>query len=646
MKGIGRSESAQVGNCGRMPGQVSRGIRRSTGESERAGPAGERVLDIRPRTGEDPDFEQPDFLNRLMPEPTGESERAGPAGERVLDIRPRTVLQSTDSHAIGEGSFLEPASGEGRREFRTWIDVPLENIFSEAYAPTAKPKEPVSVRLGIYTELASVDKGAGIDAQSVRIRIDIQADSPKLFKAVQEKGTDAVAELIANQLETVVFNKVLDSWHALGEANLTEDVQILIELDDKIHEMVIGKPFERLMSGFGLPDSSLMGSIIQRVPIRFIDQPLGTVRLGVEIGGIVTSIMTGNFILAFAYLKALIHDLVHRVLVSAVKGLITQGHSGTADSGKSLVLNARIEHRPISAINFVGQAESRAVSSEVTITGAASVSAAAAEDRRGPGGATVASSSSSAVPASSSSSNAAAAKARRAPGGATVASSSSNAALAEATAKVKQRVGGKSLEFREAGEVLTWVGGGFVHAGSGGWSAPVGKAEELTFVRLRLYYEIERPTISGKDFSQSVRLTRLIVVRDSCRFILPELSKISADVIEECIVRQLDKPASTRAWQLQSVADEDSFALDIASAAALLDTLSKALVGLPSNPHDANFTIQELPLESIDQVLDSDMRCIEIIGFTNGKLGNAKLQCLAFEALIHDDFWNILSMVK
>ena len=605
----------------------------------RARPTSERVLsgpEQAEPVGKNPGI--PGVPLWLRARPTSERVLSGPEQAEPVGKNPgipgvplESVLQPTDSHAIGGRSFLERASGEGRREFRTWIDVP-ENVLSEALAPTAKPEEPVSVRLGIYYELAPVDNGDGADAQSVHMRIDIQADPPEILKAVQEEGTDAVAEFIASQLETVVLDKVLDSCHVLGEANLAEDVQIVIELDEKIHEIVIGKPVERLMFGLGLPGSPLMGSIIQGVPIEFIDKRLGAVRLGVEIGGFITSIATGNFILAYAYLKALIHDLAHRMLVSAIKDLINGGHSGTSYRGKALVVSGRIERRPNGAIHSVGQAEGRRALSEVTIARAASVGAAPAEARRVPGEATIASSSSSAASASSSSS-------------AAPASSSSSAVPPEAAATVKPRVSGKRSEFREAGEVLTWAGGGLVHAGSGGWSAPVGKAEELTFVRLRIYYEIENPTVSGKDCSQSVRLMRLIVVRDSRRFILPEPSKMSADGTVEYIVRQLDRAASTKAWQLRRAADEDCYVLDAASAIALLSSLSRTLLGLPPELDSASFVVQEIPVESIDQLLDSDVRCIEIIGFTSRESENVKLQCLASKTLVHDKFWNVVSVM-
>jgi hypothetical protein len=136
---------------------------------------------------------------------------------------------------------------------------------------------------------------------------------------------------------------------------------------------------------------------------------------------------------------------------------------------------------------------------------------------------------------------------------------------------------------------------------------------------------------------------RLVIVRDSRRFILPETSKMSADGTVEYIVRQLDRAASTKAWQLRYAADEDGFALDAVSATVLLGNLSRTLVGLP--PDDASFVVQEIPAGSIDQFLGSDVRCLEIIGFTAGAPENVKLQCLAFKALVHDEFWNIVSML-
>src|ERR1019366_4157681 len=119
------------------------------------------------------------------------------------------------------------------------------------------------------------------------------------------------------------------------DVDLVKNAQALVKLENEIHEVVIGRPIERLISGLGLPGSSLMGSIIQQAPIDFIDQSLGAVRLGIEIGGISVGIMTGNLVLAYACLKALIHDLVHRMLVSAIKDSITGRHSGTSESGKS-----------------------------------------------------------------------------------------------------------------------------------------------------------------------------------------------------------------------------------------------------------------------------------------------------------------------
>src|ERR1019366_4042851 len=159
------------------------------------------------------------------------------------------------------------------------------------------------------------------------------------------------------------------------------------------------------------------------------------------------SILTGNLALGYVCLKALIHDLFHRMLVSAIKDLIPGRHSRTPDSGKSLVLSARIERRPNGAIDPAGQAEGKRASGEDPPPSTASRSAAPAEAGNVPGEAARPPTSGSIAPADAAVGNV--------PGEAVITHTDSSAAPAEAAATVKP-VSGKRSGFREAGGGLTW----------------------------------------------------------------------------------------------------------------------------------------------------------------------------------------------
>jgi hypothetical protein len=195
-----------------------------------------------------------------------------------------------------------------------------------------------------------------------------------------------------------------------------------------------------------------------------------------------------------------------------------------------------------------------------------------------------------------------------------------------------------------AGQENLTLSGGLVHSGPGGRPVPARDADVLAFVRLRIYYEVGESAGSGSGHAQPGHLQRMVIARDSRRFVVPGLPAITDETrLADYIASQLARGATTRAWQIRQAADDDSFVLDPASVGALLGSLSRTLVGLPPGPAGTSLIMDEIPGDPGTQPPSAGQRCIEIIGLITGAPGDARLQCLASKTLVHDEFWDIVT---
>ena len=476
------------------------------------------------------------------------------------------------------------ARGQGCQESQGWADVRLDDVSGGLIARVLRPGEPASLRLGICYEPAAAGTNVG-DAELVRLRFDVRsgargataADLPGVVKAVRENGADAVAETIAGQLEAVVLDKAWDLWRVAGQVELADAAGDVASLEDTIHEIAVGEPSDQLMSGLGLPGTDFLGSIIEHVPISFIDRRLGTVKLAIEVAGIAVSVIAGAPLLACACFKALIHDTVHRLLVSAIKTWILGGHSDAPDTDQESPRDCpadpvlRLADSPAAAaVHGMPDETSAPHPSQITTLPPTSALSVPAEAAPMPA---VQIAARAVHPATTPLRDAAIALASR------------SAASAGTAERAQRRISGGRPGTRDGKEAIA-SSRRLIHSGPGAATATAAELKALTFVRLRICYQMQYPAAIG-DPSRPVLLTHLVIARDSRHFTVPEQSlqigqahASGRDTAADLIARQFGRAATTRAWQIRSTASGDCFVADAPSVAALLTILSRTLMGV------------------------------------------------------------------
>lgn len=488
----------------------------------------------------------------------------------------------------------------------------------------------------------------------------------RLAQKVKEEGLDAVAETAANQIERDALDEALSAWQAFGEAPLGKSLQVLTLADDAVHEEGIGEPVKLLLSTLDTPDSSLLSSIIENAPIDVIDRGVNTFRLIIELAGMAICLASGNPILGCACFKAFAHDGIHRMLVDGVKELINHCLSGFSEGGKSPVPDDHltaldrlinpgrgVTHKTaaddvaklLADTNSASAMTARMAPDTVVAAHADRWSAALVE----PMGKTAPVEMNPRIAVTDDAGSATSRGGHSTPPA--VKSAPVEAAMPRASTTAPAwsantmtvRVGGGSPELRAGREAVTGPGAGLACSGIAGRQARAGLAEDLTFVRLRIYYAPENRAVASEVAAQLVRLKWLVVVRDSRRFHLLQSWKMTPGQAMEYVARQLKRAASPRAWRLYSQPDDGGVTLNSGSVAGLLDNLTQALTGHSPPANNRGLAIQELPVRDVSQILGSESRCVEIIGFlVKETSGNVKLQCLASKALVRDEFSSII----
>jgi hypothetical protein len=356
-------------------------------------------------------------------------------------------------------------------------------------------------------------------------------DLSRLRDQVRDKGTDAISEYLAVRIEASALDEAFQGWRVSDQAGLGQDLESLDGFDKDIHEAV-GESFKSLMYVLEIPDSDpvdLAGSIIKLVPIGFIDKTIGSIRLMIEVGGIAFSIMSGNPLLACACFKALVHDQVHDVLVSSIKGVLEScigtSHAGNpeiSDAINSSVPTASMPPSPNGPINPGHESGGRPprpgrprVPDEDTYYRPGSRARDQDEGR--------ASYRSGGRPPRPGRPRVPDEDTDRRPGSRVPRSGMPPVPGGDANFKplitVKRPTSGKGLGILGS-KAATWRGGSKVQTGSIGQSTSTLDNKQLTFVRLRMYYAMQ-DQITSDDGFQTARLAQLIIVRDSRCFTLP-----------------------------------------------------------------------------------------------------------------------------
>lgn len=159
----------------------------------------------------------------------------------------------------------------------------------------------------------------------------VQDTSRKIPGSITEEPADAIAEYTVSQFEATALDKLWALWFAPGESGFAAVADTAGTADQEFHLLTLFDPGKAALSTLGLPapGPEILSGVLQDMPIRIVDEPLGFVRRWIEIGGIIVSVVTANPIMGCACFKMLIHDEVHQILVASVKKLITNGGSSS-----------------------------------------------------------------------------------------------------------------------------------------------------------------------------------------------------------------------------------------------------------------------------------------------------------------------------
>ncbi|MGA2830016.1 MAG: hypothetical protein ABSF03_28360 [Streptosporangiaceae bacterium] len=149
-------------------------------------------------------------------------------------------------------------------------------------------------------------------------------------ESIPDELADGISEFVAKHADQAVLDKVFPYAEVGGDYSLVDDAKLMGQLLDELHAALIGGPAEEIISDLSIPAADPAISIINAMPIKIIDHPLGEIKRWMEISGFCISIMCGHLPAALACLKALAHDEIHKAVASGVKYLITGGPPGEA----------------------------------------------------------------------------------------------------------------------------------------------------------------------------------------------------------------------------------------------------------------------------------------------------------------------------
>ena len=191
--------------------------------------------------------------------------------------------------------------------------------------------------------------------------------------------------------------------------------------------------------------------------------------------------------------------------------------------------------------------------------------------------------------------------------------------------------------------------------------APIGERKEVVFVRLRFNYEPATLISGGDGVLEDAAGPKFLITGSDLRSVsasdpsgvMSTIFEKSADGLAEYIATELDN-LDQPVWQLWDAPVEQWLAHDDQSVVALQQMLHRALVGIPTEKvlsglefpfaEQAAVFAEQIPINSVDNVLGPVGRFIEVVGIVAGVMsGNPILACACFKALIHDELHRGLS---
>ena len=603
---------------------------------------------------------QPDIDTRLWSdEPASELDPWNNLDGPSLPDEPASGQDSTGPH-IDTRSPLDPGRTDGSDRKRL-LTPPHGKLPQHEPLPLRPEDLTAAKKTGNLSDSAkvsptpeSVDRR--FDSGSFRCEDDTVSyrspdrffpDPEKVIDAIKDEGEEAFAEFMASKIESAILDRVWESWPANEEVALANDAQYLAGWDASLHEE-IGRLTTELLSDGNIPGAVLAGSIAQLIPIDCLDKSLGDIGLIIEIAGVVVCILSGNPLLGSACVKALLHDLAHRMLVAAIKDeikyLLAGDHSGNPASDKSVAPAepmARGTHRPAELRTGIQPDRPAGTTPTVYVAWHAQGTSTSRQSKStwtNPRAGT----STLAKPTIKAGSG------KAAPVALTGAVGPIKSPVRTDTPPESRRSAAQEGQTIPAED--TFESGYTKLAQPAAIGQPaIGQTEKLTFVRLRVHYELLDPPVPVADSTRPSRLIRLIVIRESTPVLLPESSNIIDDTGKrnangqtDYVAQQLGRVGKLNVLQLWRTAGDDALTLDPVSVAALEANLGCIFIGLPANLDGTGLIGQGISVDTALHLLGPSTRCVEVMGFIAEKSGRPIVQCIGSKAAVHDEFCAIV----
>ena len=503
---------------------------------------------------------------------------------------------------------------------------------------------------------------------------------------VRDEATGAVAEYTANQLDEKILNTLWDLWKTSEKNGFLSTGQVIEALDRNVHIVGLGDPSKTLLSSAHVSGANFWSSVIQEAPIDIIDKPLGSMKRGVYIGGVMIGVATGHMTMAYACFKALLHDEVRRMSAAAIKQLLAGDHSAGSHGNESLPTGNQAAHSVDSATHPYKQSiaapraererteqerreqETREFLDRMRRLRAARAGQERTEqerreqetreflDRMRRLRAARAGQERTEQERREQETREFLDRMRRlraARAGQEGAARAEEQAIAKPlregnSTAADTAVIGKNVEARE---IFSLAGlssssgrpgaGALQNRGKSTLDASAGN-RRLKFARLRIYYVSHSPTIPNNDLGQSAGPTTLVVMRESgWLFLQPELLKVTDIASASSVASGAGDYffATHKECQLWNAIDGIGFARNSPSMAAFQLNLRRAFLGLPLDLRGGGLKVKRIATGSFNQHAVPTMSCIEVIGIIDGNVSEEpKIAGLGFKAPTCDEF--------
>jgi hypothetical protein len=473
------------------------------------------------------------------------------------------------------------------------------------------------------------------------------------FEAARDEAIDGLSEYVAERLDNLVLSEVLSAAHPVAADGIAYDAELTAEFGQALHHALIGEPATKILSALQVPADDLVSSIMEAMPIKIIDHELGNIKTWIEVGGAAIGIITGNLHMAWACLKELVHDVIHRAVKEGVKTLLSGGsrETGTrrATSPADKVVVAPGFWSPEHATAITTLKAGRPFAWEATQPKPQENRARAGEPTEGNPRTAETDTAAEPSPADvkraapmterSSQGNAAggrdtAAGARRGVTGTSTQTPSARKGHPQQAALIREGREGASLARAQA-------------ASGAALASPVPPVVQATtaFIRLDIYYQ---PTLTGSFAvgDQAAHPAVLFVERNSSCGAPDEPQPVTTlvtgnDRPRGAITGQQDSAMPSIRWEQWAAAGSRGFAAGSPSADALRHRLRSILTGEQADLQTRAMTVTRLPTRP--DLEASSWRCLVIMATFSDGQGRATLQGAAIRTQVFDEFTCIVA---